>query len=464
MPLFPDASDPSGPAAAATGLSTGGAPSGAPFGAPPYAAPLAPDARFREALAAALAPTLAVERELEGGGMARVFVAREVALGRRVVVKVLPPDLAAGVNRERFRREIQLAAALQHPHIVPVLAAGVVPAVAPADGPAAGAGAVGDLDAPSAAGSLYYTMPFIEGESLRVEVAARAARGAAFSAREVMRLLRDVVGALGHAHRRGVVHRDIKPGNVLLQAGHALVTDFGVAKALAAALPAAAHTMTTLGVAVGTPAYMAPEQLAADPAADHRVDLYAAALVAYELLAGASPFAAASPQATLAAQLTRVPEPLGALRPDVPPALGEVIMRCLAKDPAARPASAAELLDALDAADGGAPAGSTAAFAVVPAAAVPSGAATVGVAPGSGAQARTAPVHAVTAPAGGVAAGAVTAAIPALRARRGRRTLAVLGAGAAVAVGSWVAVGGARGRPAAGCGWMWSWPAKTPRP
>jgi hypothetical protein len=149
MPLPPDAPDPGGWTAAAT--TTGPTPGDA--------GPLAPDDRFRDALAVALAPTLAVERELEGGGMARVFVAREVALGRRVVVKVLPPDLAAGVNRERFRREIQLSAALQHPHIVPLLAAGEVPAAA---------------DSP-AAGSLYYTMPFIEGESLRAEAAARAA-------------------------------------------------------------------------------------------------------------------------------------------------------------------------------------------------------------------------------------------------------------------------------------------------
>jgi serine/threonine-protein kinase len=422
MPLPSDASDPGGWTAAATTTGPATGPAG-------DAMPLAPDDRFRDALAAALAPTLAVERELEGGGMARVFVAREVALGRQVVVKVLPPDLAAGVNRERFRREIQLSAALQHPHIVPLLAAGEVPAAA---------GAAGDPG--PAAGSLYYTMPFIEGASLRAEVAARAARGAAFSPREVLRLLRDVVGALGYAHARGVVHRDVKPGNVLLQAGHALVTDFGVAKALAASLSVATHTVTTLGMAVGTPAYMAPEQLAADPAADHRVDLYAAALVAYELLTGASPFAAASPQATLAAQLTRVPEPLRAVRPDVSPALADVVMRCLAKDPAARPASAAELLDALDAADGAhAPGHAVAhAHASAPGAPLP-GALAAGAA--LTADAATARIGAVTAPT------TPTVAVAAPR-RPGHRALAAVGAGAAVVLGAWVALGGARGRPA----------------
>ncbi len=295
------------------------------------------DDGFGEALAAALAPALELERELAGGAMARVFVAREVALDRRVVAKVLPPMLAAGINRDRFRREIQLAAQLQHPHVVPLLAAGEV---GPATGPAA-AGAVG---------SLYYTMPFIEGESLRAELAARAARGAPFTWREVLRILRDVAEALGYAHARGVVHRDVKPGNVLLLHGHALVTDFGVAKALASALsPSPAATMTTLGMAIGTPAYMAPEQLAADPAADHRMDLYAAGLVAYEMLSGESPFAAASPQATLAAQLTRVPADLAALRPDIPPALAAAVMQCLAKDPAERPPTATALVAMLDA-------------------------------------------------------------------------------------------------------------------
>ncbi len=178
-----------------------------------------------------------IERELSGGGMSRVFVATERALGRRVVIKVLPPDLAAGVNMERFRREIQLAAQLHHPHIVPLLSTGE-----------------GD-------GILYYTMPFIEGESLRQAIE----RGGRFSVSEVVRVLHDVVDALAYAHGRGVVHRDIKPANILRLGSHSLVTDFGVAKALSAAMPISG--LTTAGIAIGTPAYMAPEQLAGDPAA-----------------------------------------------------------------------------------------------------------------------------------------------------------------------------------------------------
>jgi serine/threonine-protein kinase len=282
------------------------------------------DDPFRDTLAAALAPAYVLGRELLGGGMSRVFVAEEPALGRTVVVKVLPADWAPGMNRERFLREIQLAARLQHPHIVPLLAAG------------------------EAAGAMYYTMPFIEGESLRAELA----RGRRFTVREVVRVLHDVVEALAHAHARGVIHRDVKPGNVLMLGNHALVTDFGVAKALTAARQnsggAFAAGTTSTGLAIGTPAYMAPEQLAADPAADHRVDLYAAGLLAYELLVGQSPFTADSPQATLAAQLTRIPTPLHVVRPDVPAAFSAIVERCLAKEPSQRPQSAEELLAELE--------------------------------------------------------------------------------------------------------------------
>ncbi|MDQ2669821.1 MAG: protein kinase, partial [Gemmatimonadota bacterium] len=250
--------------------------------------------------------------------MSRVFLATERALGRRVVVKVLPPELAAGVNRERFQREIQLAASLQHPHIVPLLAAG------------------------EDAELLYYTMPFIEGESLR----DRLVRSGRLSVREVMRMLHDVVDALAYAHGRGVVHRDIKPGNILTQGSHALVTDFGVAKAISAALPGSG--MTTTGMAIGTPAYMAPEQLAADPSADHRIDLYAVGLLAYELLSGKSPFASKSPTETMAAQLTRDPPPLETIRDDVPPALASLVRRLLAKNPDERPADAQQVLAAIE--------------------------------------------------------------------------------------------------------------------
>lgn len=269
----------------------------------------------------ALGDAYTIERELLGGGMSRVFVAMEHALGREVVIKVLPLELAAGVNRERFRREVQLAARLSHPYIVPLLHAGEH----------------GEL--------LWFTMPFISGESLRT----RLERSGPLSVPETMRLLHDTVEALAYAHSRGVIHRDIKPGNILSDGHHAMVTDFGVAKALSASMPMgpiAGHT--TSGMAIGTPAYMAPEQLAADPSADHRVDIYAVGLLAYELLTGASPFAAASPTATMTAQLTRTPDLLHLQRPDVPRALSELVQRCLAKDAEGRPVDAQSVLVDLD--------------------------------------------------------------------------------------------------------------------
>jgi serine/threonine-protein kinase len=266
----------------------------------------------------ALGSAYELKRELAGGGMSRVFLATERALNRDVVVKVLPPELAAGVNRERFRREIQVAAQLQHPHIVPLHTAGTH----------------GDL--------LYFTMPFIQGESLQ-----RAMRdGTRFTTRQVLRILHDVVDALAYAHDRGVIHRDIKPGNVLRSGSHAVVTDFGVAKAISASLPAAG--MTTSGMAIGTPAYMAPEQLAGDVNADHRMDIYAVGLLAYELFTGGSPFAESSPAATMAAQLTRDPPELSRVRSDVPPQVSQLIARCLAKEPAKRPQTASELAEEID--------------------------------------------------------------------------------------------------------------------
>ncbi len=274
---------------------------------------------FQSRLQNAIGREFLIERELGGGGMSRVFVATEVALQRQVVVKVLPPELAAGVNIERFRREIQLAAGLPHPHIVPLLSAG------------------------DDQGVLWFTMPFIEGESLR----GALTRQKRLPVRDVVRILHDVVDALAYAHARGVVHRDIKPDNILTSGLHALVTDFGVAKALSAAIPS--HGGTTTGMAIGTPAYMAPEQLAADPAADHRVDIYAVGLLAYELLTGHSPFTSSSPQATLAAQLTLMPEPPHRSFAEIPEALSAIIMHCLEKDAAKRPQSAGVLLAELDA-------------------------------------------------------------------------------------------------------------------
>ena len=271
--------------------------------------------------------------------MSRVFAATEHALGRKVVIKVLPPELSAGVNRERFQREIQVAAQLQHPHVVPLLSAGRIPS---SDDLADTTFADHPTSSPADSELLYYTMPFIEGESLRAAIARRGR----LPVREVVRILHDVVEALAYAHGRGVVHRDIKPGNILTIGSHALVTDFGVSKALSVSMPVSG--MTSAGMAIGTPAYMAPEQLAADPAADHRIDIYAVGLLAYELLSGHSPFVGTSPQATMAAQLTRVPDPLDSLRDDVPPALAAVITRCLEKLPENRPQTANALLDELD--------------------------------------------------------------------------------------------------------------------
>jgi serine/threonine-protein kinase len=184
-------------------------------------------------------------------------------------------------------------------------------------------------------------MPFIEGESLRA-----ALEKGPLTVRDVVRVLHDVVDALAYAHARGVIHRDIKPGNILKLGAHALVTDFGVAKALNAAMPVSG--ITSAGMAIGTPAYMAPEQLAGDPAADHRIDIYAVGLLAYELLTGESPFTGPSPQATMAAQLTRAPEPLYIVCPDVPPPLSAIIMQCLEKEPDKRPPTAEALMSALD--------------------------------------------------------------------------------------------------------------------
>jgi serine/threonine-protein kinase len=279
---------------------------------------------LRDKLQSTLGAAYTLERELGGGGMSRVFVAEDNTFGRKIVVKMLPSETAASVSIERFKREIKVVARLQHPHIVPVLSAGQID------------------DLP------FYTMPFVKGESLR----ARLQRGGEMSVNEALHVLRDVAAALAYAHSEGIVHRDIKPDNVIVSGGVAVVTDFGVAKAVDVAATESGQAqdgMTSLGMALGTPAYMAPEQASADPRVDHRADIYSFGCLAYELLAGSSPFAGRSPQQMLAAHVTEAAEPLIKRRAQVPPALSALIMHCLEKRAGDRPQSAGDLLLSLDA-------------------------------------------------------------------------------------------------------------------
>ena len=273
-------------------------------------------------LQSALGATYALERELGGGGMSRVFVARDVHLGRAVVMKVVAEELAGGMSVERFRREIRLAAALQHPHIVPVLTAGEANEV------------------------LYYTMPLVEGESVRT----RLDRDGAFPLDGAITVLRDVASALEYAHSKGVVHRDIKPDNILLTGAAAVVTDFGIAKALEHSVIGGRDgtALTQTGLSIGTPEYMAPEQALADPDVDHRADLYAFGCLAYEMLTGRSPFAGRAPMKLVAAHLTETPALVETARTGLPRSLAAVVMQCLEKDPAARPDDAGQVTSALD--------------------------------------------------------------------------------------------------------------------
>jgi serine/threonine-protein kinase len=236
----------------------------------------------------ALTGRYSIERELGQGGMATVYLAHDERHGRKVAVKVLRPELAVALGAERFLREIQIAANLTHPHIVPL------------------------HDSGEANELLYYVMAYIEGETL----GERIRREGALPVEEAVQILREVTDALGFAHSRGVVHRDMKPDNVMLTERHALVTDFGVAKAVSGAT--AAEGITTAGVAVGTPAYMAPEQASADPHVDHRADIYALGTMAYELLAGRTPFTGATPQAVLVAHVTQAPDPVSTHCKQVP--------------------------------------------------------------------------------------------------------------------------------------------------
>jgi serine/threonine protein kinase/TolB-like protein len=275
-----------------------------------------------ERLLSALGGSYTIERELIGGGMAQVFVGEDHDIGRKVVIKILPPELAASVSAERFRREILTVARLQHPHIVPILKAG-------------------ELD-----GIPYFVMPYVDGESLDITLRRRHTLGV----RETLAILKDVARALAFAHERNVVHRDIKPGNILLSSGSATVTDFGVSKALSSARRSGekANGLTNTGMSLGTILYMAPEQAAGDPEIDGRADVYALGVTAYEMLSGAAPFANLNPREMLTARLTLPPVPLSNVRKDAPAGLERLIARCLAIDPADRPQTAAALVDALE--------------------------------------------------------------------------------------------------------------------
>ena len=274
---------------------------------------------YYDRLQAALASRYTIERELGSGGMATVYLAEDLKHHRKVAVKVLRPELAASLGSDRFFREIEVAARLQHPHILPL------------------------LDSGEAEGFYYYVMPYVEGESLR----DRLDRQGELPVSDVVKILIEVVDALAYAHGQGVVHRDIKPDNVMLSSRHALVTDFGVAKAVSAATEW--QKITETGMSLGTPAYMAPEQAVADPHIDHRVDIYAVGVLGYELLTGQLPFRGATPQEVMVAHVTRPAEPITTQRPAVPPALGGILMKCLEKRPADRWQSAEVLVGQLEA-------------------------------------------------------------------------------------------------------------------
>jgi len=268
-----------------------------------------------EKIQAALGDRYAIEREIGRGGMATVYLAHDLKHDRRVAVKVLHPELAATLGPERFLREIKVAARLSHPHIVSL------------------------HDSGEAGGFLYYVMPFIEGESLR----ERLNREHQIPLDEALEITRHVASALAYAHSTGVVHRDIKPENVMLHQGEAVVTDFGIAKAVTSA---AGENLTQTGSAVGTPAYMSPEQAAGDPV-DSRSDVYSLACVLYEMLTGRHPFEASTAQAMLVKHLTETAPYLRSVRSDLPPAVEQAVAKALAKKASDRFATAVEFAQAL---------------------------------------------------------------------------------------------------------------------
>ncbi|HSB53583.1 MAG TPA: protein kinase, partial [Gemmatimonadales bacterium] len=277
---------------------------------------------LRARLERALGSGYVIERELGGGGMSRTYLATEEALRRHVVIKVLAPELLAGISVERFRREVLMAAKLQHPHVVPVLTTG------------------------ETEGLPWFTMPYVEGDSLR-----RRLEKGPVGIGEAVSILRDVARALSYAHSHGIVHRDIKPDNVLLSAGSATVTDFGIAKAISVARTTDGGgnmTLTQAGTSIGTPTYMAPEQALGDPETDHRADIYSFGAMAYEVLSGQPPFSASNPSRMLAAHLGEAPRDIRTLRADTPAPLADLVMQCLAKEPAGRPQQASDLVRVLE--------------------------------------------------------------------------------------------------------------------
>jgi len=280
---------------------------------------------IRERLAVAIADTYVIEQPLGEGGMALVYLARDIKHDRQVAIKVLKPELAASLGAERFLREIRITAKLQHPHILPL------------------------YDSGEADGLLYYVMPFVEGESL----ADMVAREKQLSIDEAIRITKEVAGALGHAHAYGLIHRDIKPDNIMMSGGHAIVTDFGIAKAVS---EAGGSGVTSTGTSIGTPAYMSPEQAAGDPNVDGRTDIYALGCMLYEMLIGQPPFTGPTAQAIMARHtMDQVPPP-SIMRQTIMPELEDVIFCAMAKTPADRFRTAQEMVEALSSIEaGGAP-------------------------------------------------------------------------------------------------------------
>jgi dienelactone hydrolase len=267
-----------------------------------------------EGLTEALSDRYRIVRELASGGMATVYVAHDLRHDRQVAIKVLRPDVASAIGAERFLREIRIAARLQHPMILPLHDSGEVD------------------------GLLFYVMPLVRGDSLQ----ERLEREGNVPLEEAVGYLADLLGALSYAHRQGIVHRDVKPANILFSDEHALLADFGVAKALSDA--SGLSGSTTAGMSLGTPKYMAPEQAAGDQDVDHRADIYAAGVIAYEMLAGQPPIRGDSARAIMSAHLTQDPRPLREVNGEVPEALANAVMRALAKDPGDRWRTADEFL------------------------------------------------------------------------------------------------------------------------